>query len=94
MEHPKQTPLIERLYEIRANLRSTLREASSVSAKLAGDIEGSEGAAPERVQDSVNSLTDDISYAVLTLQKIVADQHGVIGSFAPPQQPAGRVIRA
>lgn len=93
MEHPKQTALIERLFEIRSQVRGALCAASGVSAKLVGEPDGNEGAQPDRVQESVNSLVDDIGYGMSVLQKILAEQHGILGAFAPPQ-PTGRAIRA
>jgi len=89
--HTKNTPLIERLYDIRASVRAALRDADAVTEKLAGSEDVNCAATPERVQDSVNSLIDDISYGVQHLQKIIQEHHGLIGAFAPsPVQARAR----
>lgn len=86
----ENTALIESVCEIRTTLRSTLREANGLSMKLRGPQPGDGPVEPKRTEESVASVINDIRNLSGTLEKIIADQHSILGGFNPV--PAGRTI--
>lgn len=95
MNPQNSPPLIERLYSVQSSVRLLLRESSDLSAKLAGESDQQNGATPERAQDSVTSLVEDIEGGLHCLEKIIGEQNGMVGMFTPTKAgEAGNRLRA
>jgi hypothetical protein len=78
-----ENSLIDQLLAIRANLTSVVRAADDISCKLDGPHDGAENKAQFPQSSNMRGVINEIDCLTARLQKLVTEQHQLLGSFAP-----------